>query len=347
MNNAKLLVKTVGGTNIIMDGGVFVYLWQSNGPLEAVRESLVSINKARIATLCIHAGTAAIISQLEQALTELRNGTSKLGKLRMHIGIGIDGSMKAWNDNKITTQQITARYIEVSKKIASLRQKFAGTIDIEAVVLNGEAGWKTDLNTSRTPAEHRALATSIGEAFKKYCQDVVLGISTFGALGFHSGVRALLEAITPYCSLYTGQSYAARSGEILRETLNKIVARDEKSTAAAVKQEWMRDDLGVLEDTSHDDLDRVPSFQGYKTHPTTLGEHIVRRILSYMWALPLLSLGGRFDDDGLDAVAMAIYIREHFGRGMDAVKAFQTANSLFPDGVPGAQTRAAVKKLIA
>lgn len=341
-----LAVRKLDGTPAFIQPACITYVWQSN-MLEAVRESMPAINATLTNAICIHAGTGSILSQLDSVLDHVSAHyqiEGIVGKLRVHIGIGIDGTMGAFRDGKVSAQEILNRYELVSKKIEKAVGRHRNIV-IEAIVLNGEAGWKRDSSDVKSSMDLKQLASDIGKIFAKNCPSLVLGISSFGALGYHSGVRPMLEGITPYCSFFTGQSYAAAAGELQKSLLTNIIARDEKSQAATVKQGWMRDDLDRNNDISHDDLDQILTIQGYKTHPTTLCSVICKTAIIYVWALPLLKLGGRFDADGIVSIATSNLLRLKFGWSSSTVLQYQASTGKLAQGnIPGAMTRDFAKK---
>lgn len=324
------------GEERLIQAGVIAYLWASKGILAAARDSIDEIKRLRPDGLAIHGGTADLVANLPAALNVLRVALSgsEHAVERIWVGVGIDGALDAWHRGELTSEQVIGRHVAVAKVIARC--------GVEVIVLNGEGKWALRAGSKRTSADVRALAAAVGKAYKDHAPECVLALSSFGALGYHADVRALIEGITPFCSIFTGQSYAARAGEVAKGVLPAVLERDEKSQAATVRQGWMRADETAADgsDESADDLDRVPTIQAHKTHPSDLATIAVERSLLLVWSLPTISDGGRADESGLQALQAALAIRSAYGSGRDAIVEFQQMHGLDANGRVGPATRA-------
>ena len=344
--HGALMVKNAAGSDAFINPGMFVYLWDSNGVVQACKDSIAPLRATKATCLCIHSGTGDLLANLKKAISELKEGLGEkhTSELRLHIGLGIDGTIEAFRNGKLTAAQVVERYGKVAELVQDI---YLSEGQIEALVLNGESKWALRPGNVRTSADMKALANALGSKIREKAPDIIIGLSSFGALGYHADVRPMIEGLTPHCSFFTGQSYAAVSGEIRANWLDAVVARDEKSQAAVARQGWFRDDVSDDDgiDVSHDDLDRVPTFQGYKQNRSKMIYHFLRYPVAYVWALPVLSLGGRFDEAGLSALSTTIAIRQLVGFGKSAVAKFQRENRLLVDNIAGPVTIAKASEL--
>lgn len=333
----SIRVRDGRGDERTLNPALVVYVWGSKGIAKAAADSVNELLRVRPDAVAIHGGTADIVANLSRALTVLHVALDDGSRapLRWWVGVGIDGTLDAWHAGKLSAAQVVARHVEVAKAIAR-----AG--DVEVIALNGEGKWTVRAGSTRSRADVRALADAVGRAYKEHAPDCVLALSSFGALGYHSDVRAMIEGITPHCSLFTGQSYAARPGEVARGVLPKVLERDERSQEATERQGWLRPDepSGRDDHDSPDDLDRVPTIQAHKTHPTDLCRVAVTRPHVLVWSVPTIGEGGRADEEGLAALQAAVAIRAEVGTGSDAVRKYQRQERLTVDGSPGPITRA-------
>lgn len=325
-----LRVRNGAGDERTLNPTLAVYVWSTKGCAVAARDSVDELTRCRPDAVVLHGGTADLLANLPRALTVLRVALDdpQRADLRYWVGVGIDGALDAWHAGKLSAAQVVARHVEVARLLERS--------GIEVAVLNGEGKWAIRAGSIRKREDVLALASAVGHAYATHAPSVVLALSSFGALGYHADVRALIEGLTAHCSLFTGQSYAARPGEVVKGVLPAILERDERSQGATVRQGWMRDDASP--DTA-DDLDRVPTVQFYQTHPSDLCTVLVQRAHIAGWAFPTLREGGRADESGLEALQAALAIRAEHGCGVEAIRAFQRAHRLAVDGRAGPETR--------
>ena len=327
----SLAVRTGDGREATIDPTLAVYCWHSGGIAEAVRLSVADLRTVRPDAVVLHSGSADLLANLRRAAAATRLALeSSPSIVRIWVGLGIDGTIAAWRAGKLTTAQVVTRYAEVAALCESLGY-------VEVLMLNGESKWALAAGDTRTRAEVRDLADQLGAAIARYAPSVVIGLSSFGRLGYHADVRALIEGLTPHCSLFTGQSYAAAPGPAAKGALPSILAKDESSQEATERQGWLRGD-DTTGDDSPDDLDRIPSIQGYKTNATDLTRVLCERYHVLVWALPVLDVGGRVDAAGIEAMRAAFAMRTH-GPGPQCVRAYQREHGLTVDGTPGPVTR--------
>lgn len=332
----SIRVRDGHGEERTLNPAVVVYVWSGKGIAKTAADSVNELVRVRPDAVAIHGGTADIVANLSRALMMLRvafDGSDVLA--RWWVGVGIDGTLDAWHAGKLSAAQVVARHVEVAKAIARAD-------GVEVIALNGEGKWAIRAGSTRSRDDVRALADAVGRAYKQHASDCILALSSFGALGYHSDVRAMIEGLTPHCSLFTGQSYAARPGEVARGVLPKVLERDEHSQEATERQGWLRPDepSGESGDDSSDDLDRMPTIQAHKTHPTDLCRVAVTRPHVLVWSVPTIGEGGRADEEGLAALQTAVAIRAEVGTGPDAVRKYQRQERLTVDGSPGPITRA-------
>ena len=322
------------GDSVTINPCIAAYVWTSKGVLSAARASIDELRRCWPDVVIPHGGTADLLANLPRALAVLRSSLvdPRRPDLRYWVGVGIDGALDAWHAGKLTAAQVVARHVEVAKMLE--RES------IEVAVLNGEGKWAIRAGSIRKRDDVLALASAVGHAYAEHAPAVVLALSSFGALGYHADVRALIEGLTPHCSIFTGQSYAARPGEVIKGVLPAILERDDRSQGATVKQGWMRDD-SIADDDSPDDLDRMPTVQAHKSHPSDLCTVLVQRPHVLVWSVPTIAEGGRADDSGLEAIEAAIVIRREHGCGVEAIRSFQRAHRLAVDGRAGPETRRA------
>lgn len=325
-----LLCRTGRGDAIRVNPACVLYVWSGAGLLAAARASLDELAYVGPDAVCLHSGTADLIASLAASWATIQraHGTDRV-PLRLWVGVGIDGAIEAWQQGKLTGEQVIARHVAVAKLLA--------TLGVEVVVLNGESKWALIKDSKRSTADVRALADAIGRAYNEHAPDCVLALSSFGRLGYHSDVRALIEGLTPRCSIFTGQSYAARPGAPKPGVLPAVIEADGKSQNATVKQRWMRADVAGDASTSDsaDDLDRLPTVQAHKTHAPDLERGVIALPHVLVWSVPTIAEGGRADQEGLDALRVACAIRRAGG-----VREFQRMYGLKDDGVLGPLTRA-------
>jgi hypothetical protein len=328
-----ILCRTGRGDETRINPAVALYVWGSNGVLRAARDAINEIDYVRPDAACLHGGTGDLLANLPAALTALRVAIDR-HDLRVWVGVGIDGTIEAWQQGRLTSEQVIARHVAVAKMIAGLC--------VEVVVPNGEGKWALIEGSKRTLADVRALADAIARAYCEHAPDCVLALSSFGRLGYHANVRALIEGFTARCSVFTGQSYAARPGPVKPGILPAVLEADEKSQRATVRQRWMRDDAPGDADSGDtaDDLDRVPTVQAHKTHPPDLERGCIRLPHVAVWSVPTIAEGGRADQEGLDALRVACAIRRYGGCGPGAVRHYQSEHGLKADGILGPVTRA-------
>lgn len=333
----SIRVRDGHGEERTLNPALVVYVWGSKGIAKAAADSVNELARVRPDAVALHGGTADIVANLAGALTVLRVALDDGNRapLRWWVGVGIDGTLDAWHAGKLSAAQVVARHVEVAKAIARVD-------NVEVIALNGEGKWAIRAGSTRSRDDVRALADAVGRAYKQHAPDCVLALSSFGALGYHSDVRAMIEGLTPHCSAFTGQSYAARPGEVARGVLPKVLERDERSQEATERQGWLRPDepSGENGDDSPDDLDRVPTIQAHKCHPTDLCRVAVTRPHVLVWSVPTIGEGGRADEEGLAALQAASAIRAEAGTGPDAVRKYQRQERLTVDGSPGPVTRA-------
>lgn len=321
------------GDAVTINPALVVYVWGSKGLAKAARDARNELARVWPDAIALHAGTADLLASLSPALAGLRAALVDRHRAdpRYWVGVGIDGTLDAWHAGRLTDAQVVARHIEVAKHVEALD-------GVEVVALNGEGKWALRKGSVRTTAQVRALADAVGRAYAEHAPSSVLALSSFGALGYHADVRALIEGLTPHCSIYTGQSYAARPGEVIKGVLPAILERDDRSQGATVKQGWMRGD-SVADDDSPDDLDRMPTVQAHKSHPSDLCTVLVQRPHILAWSVPTIGEGGRADDSGLEAIEAASAIRREYGCGVEAIRSFQREHRLAVDGRAGPETR--------
>lgn len=312
------------------------YVWTASTTLDvAARDAVDELVRIRPNVVIPHAGTGALLRYLPRAVGTLLSALDvrDLPPVRLWVGVGIDGTLDAWHAGKLSDAQVLARHVEVAQMIA--------TMGVEAIVLNGESKWAIRAGSIRKTADVRRLADALGKTYATHAPECVLLLSSFGALGYHSDVRALIEGLTPHCGAFTGQSYAARPGEVIKGVLPAILERDERSQEATERQSWMRpDEPEANGDESADDLDRLPTVQAHKTHPSDLCTVAVELPHVLVWSVPTIKEGGRADEEGLQALEAASAIRREVGTGPGAVARFQRAHGLAVDGRAGPATRA-------
>jgi hypothetical protein len=322
-----LRVRNGRGDATTIEDAVIVYVWGSRGILRATQDGLDELRAVSAEAVALHDGTARLLAELEPAAKVVRDG---LPDARLWVGLGIDGTIDAYRAGKLSAQQVIARYTLV----AALCQR----LGVEVLVLNGEGKWALEPGDVRTRDDMRALADQLGRAMRVAAPDVVLALSSFGRLGYHARVRPLIEGLTPHCSIFTGQSYAARAGDVKPGVLPAVIAADERSQDATERQGWHRDDTSEGgEDDSHDDLDRIPTVQAHKTAPLDLARVLVARPFVLVWSVPTIAEGGRADAQGLEAMRVAAAIRRY---APPRVENFQRAHGLKADGVLGPITYA-------
>jgi hypothetical protein len=322
-----LRVRNGRGDAVTVLDAIVVYVWGSRGVLRATQDGLDELRAVDAQCVALHSGTADLLANLEPAAKVVREG---LPGVRLWVGLGIDGTIDAYRAGKLNAQQVIARYTQVAR----LCQRLGA----EVLVLNGESKWAIERGDVRTRDDIRALADQLGRAIRVEAPDVVLALSSFGRLGYHANVRPLIEGLTPHCSFFTGQSYAARPGPVRPGLLPAVIAADERSQEATERQGWHRDDTSESgEDDSHDDLDRVPTVQAHKTAPLDLARLLVERPFVLVWSVPTIAEGGRADAAGLEAMRVAATIRRY---APPRVANFQRANGLKADGVLGPITYA-------
>ena len=305
---------------------VVIYAWSERGVLAAARDGLDELRAANATAVALHGGTADLLANLRPAVKVVRDG---LGEgVRVWVGLGIDGTIASYRAGKLTAEQVVTRYAAVAA--------LAEALGVEVLVLNGEGKWALAKNDARTSVDMQALADALGRAVSKAAPSVVLALSSFGRLGMHADIRALIEGLTPHCSIFTGQSYAARKGDPQPGVLPAILEADERSQLATIRQRWMRGDVPG-EDDPHDDLDRMPSVQSHKTVPLDLARALCRFPMVLVWSVPTIAEGGRTDAKGLEALRVAAAIRRY---QWPYVETFQRANGLKADGVLGPKTYA-------
>lgn len=323
-----LLVRDGAGNERTLLDAIVLYAWSSKGVLRAACNGLDEMRMVQASCVALHSGTADLLSGLEPAVKVVRDGLGARA-VRVWVGLGIDGTIAAYRAGKLSASQVVTRYAQV----AALCQR----LGVEVLVLNGEGKWALTKGDVRTSADMRSLADQLGRAMRAAAPDVVLALSSFGALGYHADVRPLIEGLTPHCSLFTGQSYAARPGPVQPGVLPDVLVRDERSQEATERQGWMRDDTSTDgADDSADDLDRIPTVQAHKTATIDLARALVQRSHVLVWSVPTIAEGGRADASGLEAIRVAQTIR-----GWASVEAFQRAHGLKADGVLGPLTYAA------
>lgn len=325
------------GDEVVINPALVLYVWGSKGIAAAARDARNELVRVWPDAIALHGGTADLLANLGDARNAIDRALcgSQLGEPRWWVGVGIDGTLDAWHAGKLSDAQVVARHVEVAKHVEALG-------DFEVIALNGEGKWAVREGSVRTTAQVRALADAVGRAYAVNAPSSVLALSSFGALGYHADVRALIEGITPHCSVFTGQSYAARPGEVERGVLAKVLDRDERSQAATERQGWHRRDepSGADGDDSPDDLDRLPTIQAHKTHATDLCRVATERPHLLVWSVPAIAEGGRADEAGLQALQAAASMRRASGTGAGAVKRYQQEHALAADGSPGPITRA-------
>lgn len=326
----RLMLNVVTGagdeTSLLDD--VVIYAWSERGVLAAARDGLDELRASKASTVALHGGTADLLANLRAASKVVRDGLGE--DLRLWLGLGIDGTIAAYRAGKLTAEQVVKRYAEVAA--------LAEALGTEVLVLNGEGKWALQQSDVRTAADMRALAGALGLAVRRAAPSVVLALSSFGRLGHHADIRPLIEGLTPHCSIFTGQSYAAKAGPVQPGVLPKILELDERSQLATIRQRWMRADVpGVDGDDPYDDLDRVPSVQAHKTAPLDLARALCRYPMVLVWSVPTIAEDGRADALGLEAMRVAAAIRRY---AWPYIETFQRANGLKPDGVLGPRTYA-------
>ena len=332
-----LIVRTGDGSETHINPCIAAYVWHPGGIAEGVRLSIDNLRELRPDAVVLHSGTADLLANLRRAVAATRLALDGPGQsLDVWVGLGIDGTIEAWRNGKLTNAQVVTRYTAVATLCEAIGW-------IKVLVLNGESKWALKPGNARSVADVKQLAHELGEAMVKAAPSIVFALSSFGRLGHHADVRALIEGLTPHCSVFTGQSYAARPGAPVKGVLPAILKKDESSQEATERQGWLRpDDVDADGDDVADDLDRVATVQGHKTNPTDLCKAACERYHIIVWALPMLDEHGRFDREGLDAIRAALAIRRHWtGAGPGSVAAYQREVGLVPiDGVPGKGTRA-------
>lgn len=326
------------GDEVTINPALVLYVWGSKGVAAAARDARDELVRVWPDAIALHAGTADLLANLGDARNVIDRAMSvrtDRAQPRWWVGVGIDGTLDAWHAGRLTDAQVVARHVEVAKRVEALG-------GFEAIALNGEGKWAVREGSVRTTAQVRALADAVGRAYAVNAPSSVLALSSFGALGYHADVRALIEGITPHCSIFTGQSYAARPGEVERGVLPKVLDRDEKSQLATERQGWHRPDepSGADGDDSPDDLDRLPTIQAHKTHATDLCRVATERPHILVWSVPTILEGGRADESGLQALQAAAAMRRASGTGAGAVARYQREHGLAADGSPGPITRA-------
>lgn len=330
-----LLARNGRGDEVVLNPALVAYVWdESSNVAEAARDSVDELVRVRPDAVCPHGGTGDLLRNLSGALETLRKA---LPDAEHWAGVGIDGTIEAWQRGKLTAEQVVSRHREVARLLERL--------GVRVAVLNGEGKWALLPDSIRSVADIKALAAAIGRAYQEHAPSVVVMLSSYGRLGHHARIRALIEGITPFCSAFTGQSYAARKGEVRRGVLPTILELDERSQAATVRQGWMRPDApgdASAGDTA-DDLDRLPTVQAHKTDSTDLCTALCERYHVLVWSLPTIREDGRADEAGLDAFASAVRIRAEAGPGPGCVRRFQAARELDVDGRAGKMTRGKAK----
>lgn len=323
-----LRVRSGNGEETSIIDAITVYVWGSKGVLKATRDGLNELRAVEASCVALHDGTARLLAELEPSTKLVREALDK-HDVRVWCGLGIDGTIASYRAGKLTAAQVVTRYAEV----ATLCQR----LGIEVLVLNGEGKWALSTGDVRTRDDMRALADMLGRAMAAAAPDVVLALSSFGALGYHADVRPLIEGLTPHCSVFTGQSYAARPGPVKPGVLPSVIARDERSQEATERQGWLRDDTSDADgdDDSADDLDRIPTVQAHKTAKIDLARLLVARPFVLVWSVPTIAEGGRADADGIEAMRVARVLR-----GYLTVADFQRHHGLKADGVLGPVTYA-------
>lgn len=330
-----LLARNGRGEEVVLNPALVAYLWdESSNVAEAARDSVDELVRALPDAVCPHGGTGDLLRNLLSALETLRKAIPA-HVVEYWAGVGIDGTIEAWQRGKLTAEQVVARHREVARLLERL--------GVRVAVLNGEGKWALIEGSIRSLADIKALAAAIGRAYQEHAPSVVVMLSSYGRLGHHARIRALIQGITPFCSAFTGQSYAARAGEVKRGLLPTILELDERSQAATVKQGWMRPDApgDAHEGDTADDLDRLPTVQAHKTDATDLCTALCERYHVLVWSLPTIREDGRADEAGLEAFAAAVRIRAEVGPGPGAVRRFQAAHGLVVDGRAGPITRRA------
>jgi len=325
------------GDEVTINPALVVYVWGTKGIARAARDSIDELTSIRPDAVCLHGGTADLLANLERSLTVLRVALADHNReeARYWVGVGIDGSLDAWHAGKLSGPQVIERHAQLARLLARL--------GVEVIVLNGEGKWALRSGSTRSAADVRALASAVGRAYSMHAPSCVLALSSFGALGYHSDVRAMIEGLTPSCSIFTGQSYAARPGEVAKGVLPAVIARDEKSQGATERQGWIRPD--VKGEDSPDDLDRLPTVQAHQTHPSDLCTLLCERPHVLVWSVPMIAEGGRADAEGVAAMRAASVIRAECGSGPDAVREYQRAHGLEVDGRAGPATRGAALRV--
>lgn len=330
-----LLARNGRGDEVVLNPALVAYVWdESSNVAEAARDSVDELVRVLPDAVCPHGGTGDLLRNLSGALETLRKAIPPL-VVEYWVGVGIDGTIEAWQRGALTAEQVVARHREVARLLERL--------GVRVAVLNGEGKWALVKGSVRTWADIKALAAAIGRAYQEHAPSVVVMLSSFGRLGYHARVRAMIEGLTPFCSAFTGQSYAARAGEVKRGVLPTILELDERSQAATVKQGWMRPDApgDAHEGDTADDLDRLPTVQAHKTDATDLCTALCERPHVAAWSVPAIREGGRADEEGLAALEAAMRIRREVGPGPGAVRRFQAAHGLVVDGRAGPITRRA------
>jgi hypothetical protein len=272
------------GDAVTINPALVVYVWGSKGLAQAARDARNELVRVWPDAIALHAGTADLLANLSSAIGAIKRAMGvRMDRAdpRYWVGVGIDGALDAWHAGKLTASQVVARHVDVAKLLE--RE------GIEVAVLNGEGKWAIREGSARKREDVLALASAVGHAYAEHAPSVVLALSSFGALGYHADVRALVEGLTPHCSIFTGQSYAARPGEVMKGVLPAILERDERSQGATVKQGWMRGD-SIADDDSPDDLDRMPTVQAHKTHPSDLCTVLVQRPHVLVWSVPTIGM---------------------------------------------------------
>lgn len=331
-------VRTGGGSETYLNPALVAYVWDTSGNCaEAARESVDELVRVWPDAVCPHGGTSDLLANLPGALDVLRKALARPDRSdpECWVGVGIDGMLDAWQAGKLTDAQVIARHRQVAQLLERL--------GVRVAVLNGEGKWALASGSVRTLKAIHALASAIGQTYREHAPSVVLMLSSYGRLGMHARVRALIEGLTPHCSAYTGQSYAARAGEVKRGILPTILELDERSQNATVRQGWMRPDVAGDAHTTDtpDDLDRIPTVQAHKTNTTDLCTALCERYHVLVWSVPTIKEGGRADEEGLQALEAASRIRAAVGPGPGCVRRFQKAHGLAEDGIAGPLTRAA------
>ena len=332
MPAGSLLGRTGAGKECILPPSLRVYAWSSKGVLAAARDSRDELTAIWPDAVILHGGTADLLANLRAAWAASVYEHPERASIARWVGVGIDGSLAAWHAGKLTAEQVVTRHAAVARLCHSLGVRW--------IVPNGESAWALSSASKRTTADVRALAAAVGRAYAVHAPDAALVLSTFGALGMHANVRALIEGFTPFCAALSGQSYAARKGPVKPGVLPGVLARDEKSQEATERQGWHRADETEGED-SPDDLDRFPTVQSHKTAPSDLCTVLCERTHALVWSVPMISESGRTDAEGLAALRAAAAIRRECGAGPGTVRRFQAAHGLEPDGRAGPLTRAA------